>query len=368
MPAEPGRPAFRISARDTTDSEFFAAARDAYFCCPYCSELHPREAEVCPVSRDPLREIHKLSGRILDEKYQIRAPRGVGGMGTVYEAQHLLIDRRYAIKFLDVDLARSSQSEERFYNEARVFSTVGHPNLAEVTDMGRTTEGIPFIVMELLEGCSLAQLMLVGRRFTPAAAVSLTIEVLRTLVAVHAKGIVHRDLKPGNLFLVGDLADPRLKILDFGISLLLSANEQRKRVTRDEGAFGTPEYMSPEQAEGRLDVDQRSDLFTVGEILYEMLTGHPVFDGPNPLSVLAAVAECAIEPPSRYADDLDPDLERTLLRAIERDPRDRFQSAEQLLVPLLAFARQDDRFRDGRILDLGGSPTIRVTSAVHSRQ
>jgi tRNA A-37 threonylcarbamoyl transferase component Bud32 len=366
-PDEPRRPGFRISARDTAEGEFFAAARDAYFCCPFCTELHPRDTEVCPISRDPLREIHKLSGCILDGKYQIRVPRGVGGMGTVYEAQHLLIDRRLAIKFLDADLARSPQCMERFHNEARVFSTVGHPNLAEVTDMGRTAEGIPYMVMELLDGCSLAQLMLAGRLFTPTGAVSLVIEVLRTLVAVHAKGIVHRDLKPGNLFLVGDLCDPRLKILDFGVSLLLSADERRKRVTQDGDAFGTPEYMSPEQAKGRPDVDQRSDLFTVGEILYEMLTGRPVFDGSNPLVILSAVAACAIEPPGRYVDDLDPDLERAVLRALAREPQDRFQSAEEFLAPLLAFARRDVRFREGRMLDLAlpnGQPLSNAPTAV----
>jgi serine/threonine protein kinase len=273
-------------------------------------------------------------------------------MGTVYEAQHLLIDRRVAVKFLDADLARNPQNVERFHNEARVCSAVGHPNLAEVTDMGRTPEGVPYMVMELLDGCSLAQLMLEGRRFTPAAAVSLAIEVLRTLVAVHAKEIVHRDLKPGNLFLVGDLSDPRLKILDFGVSLLLSADERRKRVTQDGNAFGTPEYMSPEQAQGKLDVDQRSDLFTVGEILYEMITGRPVFDGPNSLVILSAVAECVVEPPGRFVGGLDPDLERALLRALAREPQDRFQSADEFLVPLLAFACRDARYRDGRMLDL----------------
>jgi len=351
-PAESNRPAFRISDRDATECEFFAAARDAYFCCPFCTELHPRDTEVCPIGRDPLREIHKLSGRVLEGKYQVRVPRGVGGMGTVYEAQHLLIDRRVAIKFLDADLARDPQSVERFRNEARVCSAVAHPNLADVTDMGRTSEGIPYMVMELLDGCSLAQLMTVDRRFSPIAAVSLAIEVLRTLVAVHAKGIVHRDIKPGNLFLVGDLSDPRLKILDFGISLLRSADARRERVTDDEGAFGTPEYMSPEQARGESDVDPRSDLFTVGEILYEMITGHPVFDGSSPLVILSAAAECVVEPLGRYVEGLDPELERAVLRALARDPQDRFQSAEEFLTPLLAFARRDARFQDGRILDL----------------
>jgi tRNA A-37 threonylcarbamoyl transferase component Bud32 len=351
-PAVPGPPGFRISARDTTEGEIFGVAREAYFCCPFCSELHPRATEVCPVSLDALREIHKLSGRILDEKYQIRAALGVGGMGTVYEAQHLLIHRRVAVKFLDADLARDRQGVDRFQNEARVCSTVGHPNLVDVTDMGQTSEGIPYMVMERLYGQSLASLMHSGRRFTPAAAVGLAIEVLRTLVAVHAKGIVHRDLKPANLFLVGDLAEPRLKILDFGVSLLGATDERRERLTQAGDVFGTPQYMSPEQAQGKLGIDPRADLFTVGGILYEMLVGRLVFDGPNQLAILTRVAACRVEPPSRFVEGLDPKLERALMRVLAREPEERFQSAEEFLVPLLAWARRDPRFQDGVMLDL----------------
>ena len=351
-PAGPTRPTFRISARDTTEGEIFAVAREAYFCCPFCNELHPRTTAVCPLRREPLREIHKLSGRILDEKYQLRAALGVGGMGTVYEAQHLVIHRRVAVKFLDADLARDPQTVERFQNEARVCSTVGHPNLVDVTDMGRTPEGIPYMVMELLHGHSLDSLMRPGRRFAPMAAVGLAIEVLRTLVAVHAKGIVHRDLKPANLFLVGDPGEPRLKILDFGLSLLRATDVRNARVTQAGDVFGTPEYMSPEQAQGRLEIDPRADLFAVGEILYEMLVGRPVFAGANQLATLALVAACVVEPPSRFVRALDPKLERALLRALAREPQDRFQTAEEFLAPLLAWARRDPRFQDGALLDL----------------
>jgi tRNA A-37 threonylcarbamoyl transferase component Bud32 len=355
-PAEPTRTGFRISARDAGENELFAASQNAYFSCPFCTELHPRAADTCPATHYPLREIHKLSGRVLADKYEVRLARGVGGMGTVYEARHLLIGRRLAIKFLDADLARSAQNMERFRNEASVYSTVGHPNLVEVTDMGQTPEGIPYIVMELLDGRSLADLLACRRPFPTIAAITVAIEILRTLAAVHAKGIVHRDLKPDNVFLPGDLADPRIKILDFGVSLLVSADERRKRLTQAGDVFGTPQYMSPEQAQGKLAVDGRSDLFTVGEILYEMLTGRPAFDGPNPLAVIAAVAMCDVEPPTSVVAGLDPDLERIVMRALERDPQDRFRDADEFLVPLLEAARRDPRYREGRLLDLPAPP------------
>jgi hypothetical protein len=349
---QPSSTGFRISARDTNEGAFFGAAGEAYFSCPFCGELHQRATEFCPTSHYPLREIHKLSGRVLQGKYHVRVARGVGGMGTVYEVQHLLIGRKLAIKFLDAEMARDPQNVQRFRNEARVFSTVGHPNLVEVTDMGETPEGIPYLVMELLEGRSLAALLHEGQALPASAALSVTIEVLRTLAAVHAKGVIHRDLKPENIFLTGNLADPHLKVLDFGLSLLAAGNDRSKRLTQAGDVFGTPQYMSPEQAQGRIDVDHRTDLFTVGEILYEMLTGHPVFDGPNQLAVIAAVALCEVVPPHNRVQTVDFDLERAVLRALERDPRDRFQSAEEFLSPLLAVARRTPGFRDGCIMGL----------------
>jgi hypothetical protein len=349
-PELPSSTGFRISARDTNEGAFFTAAGEAYFSCPFCSELHPRATEFCPIAHYPLREIHKLSGRVLQDKYHVRVARGVGGMGTVYEAQHLLIGRKLAIKFLDAEMARDPHNVRRFQNEARVFSTVGHPNLVEVTDMGETPEGIPYMVMELLEGRSLAALLHEGQPLPESAALSVTIEVLRTLDAVHAKGVVHRDLKPENIFLTGDLAAPRLKVLDFGLSLLASRDERRKRLTQAGDIFGTPQYMAPEQAQGRLDVDHRTDLFTVGEILYEMLTGRPVFDGPNQLAVIASVALCEVVPPRSLLETIDLDLERAILKALERDPRDRFQSAAEFLAPLLEVAHRTPAFRDGCIV------------------
>jgi hypothetical protein len=354
--AEPSRTGFRISARDVAEGALLDATRDAYFSCPACRGLHPRETAVCPTSKETLRAIHKLSGRVVGERYEVRAGIGVGGMAAVYEARHLLIDRKLAIKFLDVESAPRPENLVRFCNEARFVSAVGHPNLVEVTDMGQTPDGLPFIVMELLEGLSLGELLRQRGRLAPAAAVTIAIEILRTLAAVHAKGIVHRDLKPDNVFLLDLAGEPRLKVLDFGISLLVADDERRKRLTRAGEVLGTPQYMSPEQAQGRTDIDHRSDLFTVGSILYEMLVGRPVFDGPNQYAIAGAVALGVFERPGDLLAGLDPALEQTVLRALAREPAARFAAADEFLAPLRAVAGADPRYREGRILDLELAP------------
>jgi serine/threonine-protein kinase len=217
--------------------------------------------------------------------------------------------------------------------------------------MGRTPEGIPYLVMELLEGWSLGRIIEERGRLPTLTAITIAVEALRTLAAVHEKGIVHRDLKPDNIYLVGQVAAPQLKILDFGVSLL-AAGEGAARLTQAGDVFGTPQYMSPEQAQGRLDIDHRSDLFTVGEILYEMVTGHPAFGGANPLAVAMAVAMCEFPPPRTHVPDIDPDLEAVIAHAMKLDPAARYQCADEFLERLVAVGRKNPRFQIGRVLDL----------------
>ncbi len=353
-PGEPSRRGFRMSARDMDEGRIFSVAREGYFSCPYCKNLHPRSVDACPEYRVGLREIHKLSGMTLDGKYRLRSAIGVGGMGTVYEAEHVLIGRRLAVKFLDPMLAGDPAAIERFGNEARVFATVGHPNLVEVTDMGRTAEGIPYFVMELLEGVDLARLLHRHGRLPTTCAVTIAIEVLRTLEAVHASGVVHRDLKPENVFLARIDGRTVIKLLDFGISRLLAGARKNGRLTQQGVVFGTPQYMSPEQALGKDDVDQRSDLFTIGEILYEMLTGRCVFEGDNSLAILSAVVKQPIRPPSEIVADLPRDIEGIVMKALEKDPGDRWASASEFMRGLFEIASADPRFTGGKILDLPG--------------
>jgi hypothetical protein len=345
------RKGFRISARDRSQGELFSIASEGYFSCPFCRELHPRTLDVCPPYDIPLSDIHKLSGLVVDDKYKLRGALGVGGMGTVYEAKHLLIDRTLAIKFLEPSLAHDPETLKRFSNEARVFSTVGHPNLVEITDMGETAKGIPYIVMELLEGTDLARFMMDNGKLTPIAAVTIALEILRTLVAVHEKGIIHRDLKPENVFLTVVDGAVRVKLLDFGISRLVSSSK-KSRLTQKGIVFGTPQYMSPEQAQGKDSVDARSDVFTIGEILFEMLTGREVFPGENNLAILTAVTGCRVTPPREIEPSIPEELEQVILTALQRNQEHRFQSAALFMEPLASMAGRDGRWEPGRILDV----------------
>jgi serine/threonine protein kinase len=347
----PSRKGFHISARDRSMGDLLSIAKDAYFSCPFCKQLHPRDQASCPRTLVELEDIHKLSGTVLDEKYRLKEALGVGGMGVVYEAVHLLIGRRYAVKILKPEVARSQENITRFYNEARVYSAVGHPNLVEVTDMGWTGDRIPYFVMEMLEGIDLAAAVYWSGRFAPITAATIVIEILMTLAAVHAKGIVHRDLKPENVYLVKGGELPGLKILDFGVSYLMMQDEVRDRITQGGIIFGTPQYMSPEQAQGSKHVDQRSDLFTVGSILYEMLTGREAFAGDNALSIISAISSGHYEPPGKVVPGLPEEIQGIVEKALQVDPEARFQSAAEFLEALEAFARRDGRFKPGAILD-----------------
>jgi tRNA A-37 threonylcarbamoyl transferase component Bud32 len=348
------RKGFRISARDESVGDVFSIASDGYFSCPFCRELHPRTIDVCPPYDIPLSDIHKLSGLVIDDKYKLRGALGVGGMGTVYEARHLLIDRTLAIKFLEPTLAQDQETLTRFSNEARVYSAVGHPNLVEITDMGKTAEGIPYMVMELLEGTDLARLMMKHGKLTPMAAVTIALEILRTLDAVHAKGIIHRDLKPENVFLTVSEGAVRVKLLDFGISRLVTGSK-KSRLTQKGIVFGTPQYMSPEQAQGKESVDERSDVFTIGEILFEMLTGREVFPGENNLAILTLVTHCKVTPPRQIEPSIPEELEQTILKALQRSQRKRYQSAALFMEPLAEFAGRDERWEQGKVLDVDQS-------------
>jgi serine/threonine-protein kinase len=285
-------------------------------------------------------------------------------MGTVYEARHLRIGRRVAIKFLDADLARDEGNLARFRNEARVCSAVGHPNLVDIIDEGSTPEGIPFMVMELLDGLGLGEWLSRTRGRIPSiSAVTLVLEVLRTLEAVHAVGIVHRDLKPENIFLHGDADEPRIKLLDFGVSLLQVVDDHGRRLTRAGDVFGTPQHMSPEQAQGRLEVDARSDLFSVGTILYEMVTGRPAFEGDNPLATIQAVAWGEYDRPASLVPGIDRRLTAVIERALQRHPADRYPSAAAFAADLETLAREDPRWRPGRIVALTESLPDAAASA-----
>jgi len=214
-------------------------------------------------------------------KYEIVRVIGRGGMGTVYEAVNTAIGKRVAMKFIDADTVNNADAVARFQREAQAASAVESAHIVDIFDSGISEEGQPYIVMELLRGEDLGHRIKRCGRVELAEAVHITAQILRGLARAHKAGIVHRDLKPDNIFLVDRDDDPSFaKILDFGISKVRRRGETPvNTLTRQGTVLGTPFYMSPEQAQAQPDVDARSDLWAVGAILYECLTGRPPYTG-----------------------------------------------------------------------------------------
>ena len=247
-------------------------------------------------------------------------------MGRVYEGHHVDIGRRVAIKILHSSFRHSDELVERFRREARAASRIGHPNIVDVTDSGTTADGAFYFVMEYLDGVSLEAL--VGRERTLAAprAIAIAAQICRALQAAHAADIVHRDLKPANVMLINHREeDDFVKVLDFGISkhLDMQANGPRRAgLTRPDVAVGTPIYMSPEQAAG-ISADARADIYAVGGLLYEMLSGVPPCDGDDVIAVLSRKATEDPLPLRQRRPEVPPRLEGVVMRALARDPADR---------------------------------------------
>ena len=272
--------------------------------------------------------------------YEVIGLLGRGGMGEVYRARDARIGRDVAIKVLPSDGAATATRLRRFEEEARAAGALNHPNILSVFDFG-AENGSPYVVFELLEGVTLADRLRRGP-LRPRQAVELTVQVCHGLAAAHARGIVHRDIKPSNLFLV---SKGPVKILDFGLAKLsarLDADEggdgsHASTATGQGAVLGTVGYMSPEQVRG-LAVDARSDLFSLGTTLYEMLSGRRAFFGATSADTLSAILNhepAGLEAPG---EPLPPALARIVHRCLEKDPDERFQSARDLAFALEALA------------------------------
>jgi eukaryotic-like serine/threonine-protein kinase len=266
--------------------------------------------------------------------FVIRRLLGQGGMGAVYEAVHPTLRRRVAVKILRPELALDEVVVQRFFNEARAASSIRHPNIIEIVDLGLLPDGLPYQMMELLEGEPLSQLLAREGALPIDCAVDLILQATRALDAAHRQGIVHRDLKPENLFLIPDPAIPgyqRVKVLDFGIAKLLGDLSASSVHTVAGTVFGTPPYMSPEQCRGNgAQLDGRSDVYSLGIMLYEMLCGKTPFCGAGLGDVMMMHLTTEPLPPSQLRPDLPPALERVILTALAKRPADRFASMTQL--------------------------------------
>jgi eukaryotic-like serine/threonine-protein kinase len=290
-----------------------------------------------PVSGKRPGEVENLSGVVVDGRYRVLRLIGEGGMGGVYEAEHVEIGRHVALKILHAIFSSHPETVARFRAEARAATRIGHPNIVEVLDSGTTDDGRVYFVMELLSGVDLARIMAESRIVPAARALPITLQICKALHAAHEAGIVHRDLKPENIFLTErDGQRDVVKILDFGIAKNVELGTRDDRLTHPGIAMGTPEYMAPEQAAGQ-DVDRRIDVYATGALLYEMLTGHLPHEGENMMQVLSKKANPP-EPPSAFRRDMPEELERVILRTLAPDREARYATMELLAQDLRPFA------------------------------
>jgi serine/threonine-protein kinase len=268
---------------------------------------------------------------LLDGRYRIDRLLGEGGMGAVYLASHVGLGRQVAIKFLHADLISREDVVGRFYREAQAAAAIRHKNIIEVFDVGMSAKGEPFLVMEYLEGESLAGLLKRVGPLSLGAACAVMEPVLQALQAAHRKGIVHRDLKPDNIFLAYQQGEPPVvKIIDFGISKFTQGELDKWR-TKTGSVMGTPAYMSPEQARASAGLDHRTDLYSMGTILFEMLTGALPFAGTNFAEYLSAMLVDEPRAPQSVYADFPVEAEPVLRRALAKNPDQRFQNATEML-------------------------------------
>jgi len=285
-----------------------------------------------------------LIGRTLDEKYRLDERIGEGGMGTVYRATHLLIERPVAVKVLNRRLVTDEAAKERFRREARAAGRLQHTNAVAVTDFGETRDGLVYLVMEMLEGRPLRDLLALEAPLDPARAVSLMLQVSAAVAAAHDAGVIHRDLKPGNIFVVQRPQAPYIvKVLDFGIAKLAQDDTGEvsplDTLTGTGVMIGTPRYMSPEQCDG-VPLTPASDVYSLGVILYEMLTGQTPFTGATPLALALKHASEQPRPPREIVANIPPALEEVVLHALEKDPAERPRDAGVFRRELFAVAER----------------------------
>ena len=307
--------------------------------CPECNQHLGNDARFCPFDGSELvtelvdTSSDSLLGTIVDDRYEVCAVLGEGGMGTVYKVRHTKLDRTFAMKVLRRDLARDKDLAARFTQEARATASIKHPNIVQITDYGTLSDDVPFFVMELLHGQPLSTALKAHEALPLAVAVNVILKIAGALGAAHEAGVVHRDLKPDNVFLVGKVGafglPEDVRIVDFGAAKVMGAS----RITKTGIVFGTPHFMSPEQASGKV-VDHRADIYALGVIMYELFTGRVPFEADTYMGVLTQHMFVKPAPPSTlapYPHGLGA-LEDVTLKALEKEPEARFRSMDELAV------------------------------------
>jgi eukaryotic-like serine/threonine-protein kinase len=274
-----------------------------------------------------------LIGRTIDGRYRVERVLGEGGMGIVYQARHVVLNRPHAIKVLRSDVSKDEEIITRFRQEAQSATAIGSEHIIDISDFGTLPDGSTYFVMEFLDGIDLANAMEREKPMNQARAVHIVKQLCRALGAAHRGNIVHRDLKPDNVYLVARHGDSNfVKVLDFGIAKVGSGT---KRLTKAGQVFGTPHYMSPEQCAGQ-GIDHRTDIYALGVILYEMTTGRVPFDADSLMGILTKQMYEAPAPPSTLGltEVFPGGLEAVILKALEKNPDERYQTMDEMSADL----------------------------------
>jgi len=333
--------------------------------CGACRQRFSRDAAFCPfdgtklekATYDPLGD--PMVGATIDGRYVVVSLLGEGGMGHVYEVRHASLDKRFAMKVLRRELARDEELSGRFIDEAKATALVRHGNVVQIIDFGRLPDGIPYFVMELLVGQTLGQVIKAGGAIPAGRAVRIIEQVAGALEAAHLAGVVHRDLKPENVFLVGGVSGGRasddVRVVDFGAAKIIGSS----RVTKQGIVFGTPHYMSPEQASGQ-PVDHRADIYALGIIMYEMFTGRVPFEADTYMGVLTQHMFVQPTPPSQVsvaARELGA-LEDITMACLAKKPEERYASMNALVEAIreVVQARSEGKIEIARHSSPGSRP------------
>lgn len=290
----------------------------------------PQQPEKTDRRSEPL--VDMIPGSRLSGRYMVKEKIGEGGMGRVYLAEDERLEKEVAVKMLSASFAGKSIAAERFIREAKVVTRIKHKNVIDVTDLDVTDQGIPFYVMEYLKGQDLMDLILAERNLPWERGRDIAVQICRALGEAHSKGIVHRDMKSENVFMVEHEEEgDHVKLLDFGIAKLLKdIGEGQGDITIAGDVIGTPRYMAPEQAMGKVDTDPRADIYSVGIIIYEMLTGTVPFDHESVMGILSMQINEKPERPSRRKAGIPDDVEAVVMRALEKEPESRYQTIGEL--------------------------------------
>lgn len=298
--------------------------------------------------------------RLFSRRYQVTHLIARGGMAMVYRAQDTLLNRAVALKILYPELSEDPLFVERFRREAQAAANLSHPNIVPVFDWGED-DGTYFIVMELVDGTSLAELLKNGATLSPARSAQIVAQVAAALAYAHRSGVVHRDVKPGNILIT---RDGQVKVTDFGIAQAVSSEDQ---LAEAGSVMGTATYFSPEQAEG-VAVDGRSDVYSLGVVLYEMVVGRPPYVGDTPVEVSSQHVHSTIPRPSEFSSSVPHDLEAIILEALGKAPQQRYQSADELRADLLRFSEgQPVRAAKGDVAFFGADATQAVAAVAGER-